>query len=164
MLKCVPSTGTDTPSQCWEMEENDNTILVHWKQISTMRFKKSLVLSYSCNLTKATTADWLRKWLLSKNLNHPLVSEHILVRFHWLWASMARSMISTMGGQLSGRNPRWKWSGRFSLWASYQIRELRVVHAPGMPRTQFSHHRGLKIPTCITARASRTCRNACRGR
>ena len=28
-------------------------------------------------------------------------------------------------------------------------------------REHFPHHRGLAIPTCITARASRTCRDAC---
>ena len=31
-------------------------------------------------------------------------------------------------------------------------------------RECFPHHRGLAIPTCITARASRTCRDACRDR
>ena len=40
-------------------------------------------------------------------------------------------------------------------WASYQ-----VAHALGTPVT-FSRHRGLAIPTCITARASHTCRDAC---
>ena len=29
-------------------------------------------------------------------------------------------------------------------------------------RERFHRHRGLAIPTCITARASRTCRDACR--
>ena len=31
-------------------------------------------------------------------------------------------------------------------------------------RERFPHHRGLAIPTYITARASRTCRDACRDR
>ena len=31
-------------------------------------------------------------------------------------------------------------------------------------RERFPGHRGLAIPTCITARASRTCRDACRDR
>ena len=31
-------------------------------------------------------------------------------------------------------------------------------------RERFAHHHGLAIPTCITARAWRTCRNACRNR
>ena len=39
----------------------------------------------------------------------------------------------------------------------------RVAQAPGMPGT-FSHHRGLVIPTWITARAWCTCRDACRDR
>ena len=31
-------------------------------------------------------------------------------------------------------------------------------------RERFPHHRGLAIPTCITARVWRTCRDACRDR
>ena len=41
--------------------------------------------------------------------------------------------------------------------------KLLVVHAPGVPGT-FPRHRGLAIPTSISARASRTCRDACRNR
>ena len=46
---------------------------------------------------------------------------------------------------------------------------LRVAHAPGMPgtfspATEFKGNRLLAIPVCITARASRTCRDACRDR
>ena len=40
---------------------------------------------------------------------------------------------------------------------------LRVAHAPGIPGT-FPRHRELAIPTCITARAWRTCRDVCRDR
>ena len=39
----------------------------------------------------------------------------------------------------------------------------RVAHAPGMPGT-FPRPRGLAISTCISARAWRTCRDACRDR
>ena len=58
-----------------------------------------------------------------------------------------------------------------SLWhgplAKYV--KLRVAHAPGMPRTffpaaDFTGNRYLAIPACIMARASRTCRDACRDR
>ena len=38
---------------------------------------------------------------------------------------------------------------------------LRACHAPEC-RERFPPHRGLAIPTCITARAWRTCRDACR--
>ena len=41
--------------------------------------------------------------------------------------------------------------------------QLRVPHAPEMP-WPFTRHHGLAIPTCITARAWLTCRNACRDR
>ena len=45
--------------------------------------------------------------------------------------------------------------------------KLRVAHAPGMPGTfspdaEFKGKRELAIPACITARAWRTCRDACR--
>ena len=45
--------------------------------------------------------------------------------------------------------------------------KFQVAHAPGMPGTtspptDFKGNRELAIPTCITARASRTCRDACR--
>ena len=40
---------------------------------------------------------------------------------------------------------------------------LRVAHVPGMPGA-FPRHCGLVILTCITARAWRTCRDACRDR
>ena len=47
--------------------------------------------------------------------------------------------------------------------------KLRVAHAPGMPGTfsppptsKENHYLG--IPACITTRASRTCRDACRDR
>ena len=47
--------------------------------------------------------------------------------------------------------------------------KLRVAHAPGMPgkfspAADFKGNRLLAIPACITARASRTCRDACRDR
>ena len=47
--------------------------------------------------------------------------------------------------------------------------KFRVAHAPGMPGTfspaaDFKGNRKLAIPTCITARAWRTCRDACRDR
>ena len=47
--------------------------------------------------------------------------------------------------------------------------KLQVAHAPGMPGTfppaaYFKGNRWLAIPACITARAWRTCRDACRDR
>ena len=45
--------------------------------------------------------------------------------------------------------------------------KLRVLHAPGMPGTfsppaEFKWNHQLATPACITARESRTCRDACR--
>ena len=49
-------------------------------------------------------------------------------------------------------------NGSLSRYAKLQVR-MR-----GECRERFSRHRRLAIPTCITARASRTCRDACRDR
>ena len=44
-------------------------------------------------------------------------------------------------------------------WVSYQI--LKIAGCAGNAGNVYPHHRGLAIPTCIMARASRTCRDAC---
>ena len=54
-------------------------------------------------------------------------------------------------------------------WASYQIRKIAGGACAGnarndFPATDFKGNRYLAIPACITARASRTCRDACRDR
>ena len=53
-----------------------------------------------------------------------------------------------------------------TTWASYQIRTIvgcaRAGNAGNVfPATDFRGNRQLAIPACITARASRTCRDAC---
>ena len=55
------------------------------------------------------------------------------------------------------------------LCASYQIRKFAGYACAGnagnvFPATDFNGNRYLAIPACITARASRTCRDACRDR
>ena len=59
---------------------------------------------------------------------------------------------------------QWFWQ-----WASYQIRKIVGCACTGnagsvFPATDFKGDRQLVIPACITARASRTCRDACRHR
>ena len=61
------------------------------------------------------------------------------------------------------------WSNRRDHWPLARYVKLRVAHAPGMPGTfppaaDFKGNRRLAIPACITANASRTCRDACRDR
>ena len=55
------------------------------------------------------------------------------------------------------------------LWASYQICNIEGCACAGnagnvFPATDFKWNRKLTIPACITARASRTCRDVCRDR
>ena len=54
-------------------------------------------------------------------------------------------------------------------WASYQIRKIAGCACVGnagsvLPATNFKGNRYLAIPACIIARASSTCRDACRDR
>ena len=49
-------------------------------------------------------------------------------------------------------------------WASCQIHKIEGCACAGNAGNVFPVTRGLAIPTCITARAWRTCRDACRDR
>ena len=49
-------------------------------------------------------------------------------------------------------------------WASYQIRNIAGCTCAGNAGNVFLATAGLAIPTCITARTGRTCRDACWGR
>ena len=54
-------------------------------------------------------------------------------------------------------------------WASYKIRKIAGCACAGnagnvFPSPDFKWNRQLAIPACITARASSTCRDACRNR
>ena len=58
---------------------------------------------------------------------------------------------------------------KMTSWASYQIRKIAGCACAGnagnvFPATDFKGNRLLAIPACITARASRTCCDGCRGR
>ena len=57
----------------------------------------------------------------------------------------------------------WVASPTVGQWASYQIRKIAGCTCRNTGNV-YPHYRGLAIPTCITARASRTCRDACRDR
>ena len=79
---------------------------------------------------------------------------HINIWQWWRWSGVSQ-------GHLSGCSERYL-HGPLTRYV-----KLRVVHAPGMPGTsspdaEFKGKRELAIPACITARASRTCRDACR--
>ena len=57
----------------------------------------------------------------------------------------------------------------FPPWASYQMRKIAGCACAGnagndFPATDFKGNHQLVIPACITARVSRTCRDACRDR
>ena len=66
----------------------------------------------------------------------------------------SRTMSTTYDVVLSRHDRRWKClrmiSNKHGHLARYE--KLRVAQAPGMPGT-FTRHRGLAMPTCITARA-----------
>ena len=75
------------------------------------------------------------------------------------------SGFSTSSTSLSGNRMTSSWLP----WTSYQIRKLAGCVCAGnagnvFPATDFKWNCGLAIPACITARAWRTWRNACRDR
>ena len=51
-----------------------------------------------------------------------------------------------------------------SIWASYQIRNIAGCTCAGNAGNVFPRRRLQRKPACITARASRTCHNACHDR
>ena len=53
-------------------------------------------------------------------------------------------------------------SVQVAQWVSYQIRKIAVCAWAENAGNGFPTTTGLTIPTCITARASRTCHGACR--
>ena len=62
----------------------------------------------------------------------------------------------------------WRWCGvdpwQAKQWASCHIRKIADCACAGDAGNVFPCHRGLAIPTCITARAWRTCRDTWRDR
>ena len=94
------------------------------------------------------------------------------------WRTQFLRQISRLGGNLNPQtldsyrmfyHLRYRGQTFHTLWASYQIRKIAGCACAGnagnvFPATDFKENRWLAIPTCITARASRTCRDACRDR
>ena len=61
------------------------------------------------------------------------------------------------------------WIACFTLWNSYQLRKIAGCASAEnagnvFPATDFKGNRQLAIPVCLTVRAWRTCRDACRDR
>ena len=85
------------------------------------------------------------------------------------------SMVLKMAHFRKSTGPRWvNYYLHFTIYPNChgpltRYVKLQVAHAPGMPGTfpsaaDFKGNRYLAIPACITARAWRTCRDACRDR
>ena len=133
-----------------------NYIMVLGSVVSHISFSENQYFHYflihqECLATKTETSPYWsnskqlgpgRMWLptIPRHDRIPSRKLHLLPTGNWAWV---------YGG--GGYGPL----TRYVKW--------RVSHAPGMPGT-FPRKRGLAIPTCITARALRTCRDACRDR
>ena len=76
------------------------------------------------------------------------------------WPSLLAPVCFLWGSRPSCRLP-WVPGNRMDFLPDTQNCGL---HIRRKCRESFPRHRGSAIPTCITARASRTCRNACRDR
>ena len=82
---------------------------------------------------------------------------------HWHWRNLRNNPLITPASMRVAMENRGN-NGPLTRYV-----KLQVAHAPGMPGTfspaaDFKGNRKLAIPTCITARAWRTCRDACRDR
>ena len=89
------------------------------------------------------------------------------IRIDWRWMAQIISCIWNMTMLWHFNHFCTEANERHGPLARYV--KLRVAHAPGMPGTfspaaDFKENRLLAIPACITARAWRTCRDACRDR
>ena len=92
----------------------------------------------------------------------------ITLHTSWKFARVYPHLMKRIGSVVSllmGSRPKgFRCNGPLTRYV-----KLQVAHAPGMPGTfspaaDFKGNRKLAIPTCITARAWRTCRDACRDR
>ena len=86
----------------------------------------------------------------------------------WAFFSLCNHM-STYGLASPSPIDHMKTSLSFKHGPLARYVKLQVAHAPGMsgtfsPADDFKGNRYLAIPACITARAWRTCRDACRDR
>ena len=91
-----------------------------------------------------------------------LVTSQLKELLHSIWLHGTQ-----ITSQLNKRTPFHRTTHRHGPLTRYV--KLQVAHAPGMPGTfspaaNFKENRLLAIPACITARAWRTCRDACRDR
>ena len=117
---------------------------------------------------------------LTNPLDNVYMSKSCFVSLHHCVAIMNFVFASVQMWLACNNHARWAWVNKvwcnqlsiplrpcynmlFAHGSLVRYVKLRFVHAPGMPGT-FPGHHGLAIPTCITARAWHTRRNACRDR
>ena len=108
------------------------------------------------------------------DLKRPLNKQSGCGWFGTLWRSwyvtfmvLASSLLVELPGWVFVVSHFRGWKQHTSAWASYQIRNIAGCACAGnagnvFPATDFKGNRELALPACITARASRTCRDACR--
>ena len=109
----------------------------------------ALVLSLTC--------AWLNGWV-----NNRAAGDLRSRRPHYDVTVMVYEKQISRAGRLI-YIPQYLWDVITCPWASWQIRKIAGC-ACRQCRERFPRHRGLAIPTCITARAWRTWRAACRDR
>ena len=126
-------------------------------------------------------------WLVSRHDTH-IESQFLVDHHHWNWRVKCRNIVTWLWTRYVWlrSKPWWNSAGRriggiyfrslmnkiyaaILTWAFYQIRKnvgcACASHAGNVfPAIDFKVNRYLEIPACITARASRTCRAACRDR
>ena len=110
----------------------------------------------------------LRRWTLGLSMHILMifVMKSIMHNAQTGWHICARVVLLSDNVWADFRRIRWNF---VSQWASYRIRKIAGCACGEkagnvFPATDLRGNRYLAIPACITAPASRTCRDACRDR
>ena len=148
------------PHEVSTLSPVDHVELTHWPLRDVAIISKVLSMNSCCGLRSwALALRWMPLNLFDDEKStlvqvmawcHQAAS-HFSSQWHYVDPDLCHDMASLGHGPLT------------------RYVKLQVAHAPGMPGTfspaaDFKGNRWLAIPTCITARAWRTCRDACRDR
>ena len=136
-------------TQCWPRSlKHLGVIMAQWvNEAGTgficRAFSDTILMCFSFNGSDGIKSAACIKWIDKTLWNKPLL---LKPHSHEVVAMVA---------------PSARYDCAMSLLPDTQYCELRMRRGC---RERFSRHRGLAIPTCITARSRRTCRDACRDR
>ena len=143
--------NTQYPSETLKLQSRDisftHNLFTSWPIVSNVYTEHN-------SITALSRAQFQNDWTIGSDI----MDERDIVGFEF---KMSFGRISHIA-----QGP---WAVFVKPWVSYQIRKFAGCACAGnarnvSPTTDFKGSCKLAIPACITARASRTCRDACRDR